>query len=161
MFKFCLLLLTLGLVSASAQQLQPFSVYQAKSMSSDALVISIQQPTTGRVIWPVSATLECPSATRLSIELDCSTAATTTATTPIPKSHTRGASSISAFIDSDAASCTVLASFPVSANTPRVVNLYEEVFLPRSAPASGSYSLVMRSGTVTSGTCYGLLTWRE
>lgn len=157
--RFIASFLALFAISPLVAQFHPFGIYQTKSMSSNALVLSIQQAgTSRRVVRPALASIECSSATRFTIEIDCETPATETVITPTSRSITRRASGISAFTDSDAASCTVISNMVVPAATPMQLDLTESIYLPAK---TGDYSLVLRTATVTSGTCYGFLTWNE
>ena len=145
-------------VAVEAQP-HPFVVFQSKSMSSDTVAITLKQAGDGRrIIYPAAAVLECPSATTLSIEIDSTSPATTTAVTPTSKSPTRRASGASAFINSNATGGTVIATITAPAATAVMIDLTDEVYLPAK---TGDFDLTLRSGTVTSGTCRAWLSWVE
>ena len=153
------LILILGLPTLSlAQARHQFNIYQARTMSADAAAITIQQPTSGaeREAWIDHVTVECPSATFLQIDVDCSTRATATAAainSTGPRRHTSYTPTFAAFINSNAASCTTVQRIAVPADTPVSV-AYDTLTLPADTSTTNTWNVTFRTGTVTSGTCY-------
>lgn len=133
-----------------------FVLLQTKSMSSDEVVLSLKQPSTGaRLVQAKAAILYCDSATTFTVEINCGTPATTTAQAPTPVGYPRQSTNVLGYLNSNAASCTVIGSQSVSAGFPSSVDL-TGIWL-----AAAGDDIVMRSATVTSGTCIGWLIGKE
>ena len=135
-----------------------FNLYQEKSMSSNAVVLTLQQPASGsRLIELLASVIECSSATTMTLEVGCDTPATVTAQTPTAIGYPRFAPLIEGYVNSDAASCTVIAYASVPANTPVPFSL-SGIWL---SGGDGAGDLTLRSGTVASGTCRAWIVGRE
>lgn len=133
-----------------------FVLYQSKSMSSDAFVLSLKQPTSGgRLVALKAAVLQCPSATSFTIEINCGTPATSTSTAPTPVGYPRLTPNVLGYINSNAASCTTIAFQGTAAGFPATMDL-TGIWL-----TAAGQDVTMRSATVTSGTCVGWLVGRE
>lgn len=133
-----------------------FVLLQTKSMSSDEVVLTLKQPSSGaRLVELKAAVLQCASATSFTVEINCGTPATTTAQTPTPVGYPRTVPNVEGYVNSNAASCTVIGSMGVSAGFPAAIDL-NGIWL-----AAAGNDITLRSATVTSGSCTGWFVGKE
>lgn len=155
-FAFWLFLCPLIPLNAQGPYLS-FLVSQAKVMSNNAISLAVVQPSNGaRNVQFLFARVECPSANRVQIVMDCETAPTETATTVHAIGNPRKTPNILGYQDATASTCTEIANLILLANTPLTIDLSAVRF-----STSAAHNLAIQTGNVASGTCRAYIVGRE
>jgi hypothetical protein len=128
---------------------QDYQLRYAVNKSAAAAVATIQQPATGAYRFNFSeVTISLNVGTTVTIERDCTTPASATAQAlqPVNPRHATAVAKTLAYVDSNAASCTVLyGPLDIPGGVPTTIELKKN-FL---AGSGATNNLTIRTGTIT------------